>query len=217
MEETVEDNKNDNEEEQQAEDQQAEDEQVEAEEEEKDFIPERKDSSTEETQLEDNQSQRKGRNNSARRAASAAKLIMSYETPIGASPSDLEYVSLKKDRGTRNVRAVAKKPVNNNTGPPNHVGRPNVTDQAARQPKRIPPPAPVPLNPEEEAKKRTRAERFGLPIAPPAVPTEGEPHIQTNTRGKKRSTGGIIAATTEEDVGVSSIPSILIPLSPRSG
>jgi hypothetical protein len=164
---------------------------------------------------QENQTQRKIRNSAARRAASAAKLIMSYDNPIGTSPSDLEYVSLKKDRGTRNVRAVTKKPTNNNAS---RVGRLIVPAQLARHLKSAPPPAPIAVNPEDEEKKRNRAERFGLPITlPPAVPPEAESHIQSKTRGKKRSTGGIIAAESNtEDVFVY-FPQCLSSLSPQSG
>jgi hypothetical protein len=148
--------------------------------------------------------ERKIRNSAARRAASAAKLIMSYDNPIGASPSDLEYVRLKKDHGTRNVKAVARKPINNKANSASRVGRVAVPDQLARHLKSIPPaPAPVIINPEEEEKKRNRAERFGLPLPPPstaAITAQGEPQIETKIRGKKRNTGGIIAATNTEDV-----------------
>lgn len=144
----------------------------------------------------------KKRNSAARRAASAAKLIMSYDKPIGSSPADLEYVSLKKNGPNRNVIAVEPRQITSQSSDNKRTraGRFNVPDQLVRQLKKTP--APVELDPEEEEKKRLRALRFGitLPSSPVETSTEAPKVVQPPVRGRKRNTGGIIAAEGDEDV-----------------
>jgi hypothetical protein len=156
---------------------------------------------------------KKQRNNAARRVASAAKLIMSYETPIGSSPAELEYVSLKKDAvATRRVKAAKQsKQDQGNVNSERHPhGRVEVPNQLFRHLKSTPVPAPpappaAPVDPELEEKKRNRAARFGIPMPPPVPTVEvtsvAQDPVTTAPRGKKRNTGGIIAADAiDEDV-----------------
>jgi hypothetical protein len=131
---------------------------------------------------------------------------MSYETPIGSSPAELEYVSLKKDAPTtRKVKAPRQHKQLNELNP---HGRVQIPNQLFRQLKGASPvfPPPAPVDPVLEEKKRNRAARFGLPIP---LPVESAPvsHDELNVapRGKKRNTGGIIAADLiDEDVSLSS-------------
>lgn len=115
---------------------------------------------------------------------------MSFDNPIGNSPSDLEYVKLQKDA----------QPVDNKR---TRDRRFNVPDKLVRRPKNTPPPAP-PVDPVEEEKRRSRALRFGitLPPPPPEVPSQVVQVTHNKPKGKKRNTGGIIAADGDGDVSI---------------
>lgn len=148
---------------------------------------------------------------------------MSYDESNGIAPTDFEYVKLQK-----NKREIKKNQNGNNksnklTNKQMRAARFNVPDQLIKHIKggKANTTPPKPIDPQEELKRKNRAARFGLPVTNDSTSTsddkivsnqtestKNEESLNQNTtkqtksiekrQGKKRNTGGIIAAETND-------------------